>query len=439
MRFRVLAFIGSLSILTYLDRVCISRVGSDIQRDLGFNDLEMGFVFGAFVAGYGICEVPGGWMGDRWGPRRVLTRIVLWWSLFTGLTGAVGWLSGARDYVVSLIFWEIPLLLFLLVAVRFLFGCGEAGAYPNLALVIRSWFPFRERGLAQGMIWMCARLGGALAPVVIGQLTFFIGWKWAFAVLAVLGLVWAWCFYMWFRDRPSEVPGCDEAEPLPVPTTHHAADTSLTLRRMLKSGSLWALCASSLFVNLGWWFFPTWQPRYLKDVYGLDPSESEILQGLPFLCGALGALSGGHVSDRLIRATGSRRWGRSLVGLAGFGGAGLLLFVVPFARETWLAVTLLCLVFLINDLAVPVLWVASADVGGRAAGTITGVMNMAGSLGAFLSPVITGAILGDPDSQLSLMDRWPGIFALYASAGFTAGLAWLFVDASREISARPVC
>src|SRR5262249_7918980 len=172
-RFGVLGFACSLSLLTYLDRVCISRVKGEIRTDLGLGAVEMGIVLSAFVVGYAIFEVPGGWMGDRWGSRRVITRIVLWWSLFTALTGCVWRCAWDSGHEISILGTSVTLgfASCALVLVRFLFGCGEAGAYPNLARVTGIWFPFRERAFAQGTVWMCARLGGAVAPVVIGWLT----------------------------------------------------------------------------------------------------------------------------------------------------------------------------------------------------------------------------------------------------------------------------
>jgi MFS family permease len=436
-RFQVLAFVSSLSILTYLDRTCIMRVQDDMKGDLGFSDLQMGFVFGAFTIGYGLFEVPGGWMGDVWGTRRVLTRIVVWWSVFTALTGSIGWLSGARDYGVSLIWWEMPLLLLLMLAVRFLFGCGEAGAYPNLARVVATWFPFRERGLAQGAIFMFARLGGAVAPVLIGQLSGVVGWQQAFWVFGVVGLAWCIAFYSWFRNTPEEMPRCNAAERALIRgdldmSPAHAAATWPPWGRLLVSPTMWALCVASIFVNLAWYFFPTWQPRFFKDVYGISFTDSEVLTGLPYLCGALGAFCGGRLSDRLIRATG-RRWGRSIVGLAGFGGAGLCALSIPYVAEAWLAVVLLCLTFLINDLAVPVIWAASTDISGPFAGTVSATMNTAGCIGAFLGPVITGGLLGQGAGAISTHATWQRIFALLASAWLVAGLAWLFVDASKPL------
>jgi MFS family permease len=460
-RFGVLAFISSLSILTYLDRVCISRVQDDIKGDLGISDAGMGWVFGAFALGYGLFEVPGGWMGDVWGARRVLTRIVLWWSLFTALTGSIGWLSGASDQYLRILSWDLPVLLVLMVLVRFLFGCGEAGAYPNMARIVGRWFPYEERGLAQGVIWTFARIGGAMAPIVIGRLTFFLGWELAFVFLGILGLAWCACFYFWFKDRPEEMPSCNEAEralirgpvrtaPLPLheeegitvrgrfsaipnvlgPDHHEDKHTGAPWLKILTSPNIWALCLCGIFVNLAWYFIPTWQPRYFKDQFQISMEDSEILTGLPFLFGAAGAFLGGSFSDRLIRITGSRRWGRSLIGCVGFGGAGICLFLLGLVQNAFLAVALLCLFSFINDLAVPVIWAAATDIGGRYAGTVSGTMNMAGCIGAALSPILTGIILGHAAKGET---PWPGIFALYSAAGIISGLAWLFIDAGKPL------
>ncbi|HYT94652.1 MAG TPA: MFS transporter [Gemmataceae bacterium] len=451
-RLGVLGFLCSLSLLTYLDRVCIMRVRGNIETDLNIDPVQMGLVFAAFAVGYGVFEVPGGWMGDVWGPRRVLTRIVLWWSLFTALTG--------------LIFPSTQWPWFALAAmltVRFLFGCGEAGAYPNVARVVGSWFPYRERGLAQGAVWMSARLGGAIAPVVIGGLSYFLGgWRQAFWALGIFGAVWCVLFYFWFRDRPEDKPTCNQGERDLIrqgPYSWKAEQAGVAHPKapwgqLLRSPSLWFLCLASFGVSFAWYFFPTWQPRYLEDYHRLTPSQSQWLTGLPFLCGACGALIGGFLSDWLIRITGSRRWGRSLVGLFGFSGAGACLFCVALLDlSAGQAVTLLCLAFFINDLAIPPIWAATTDIGGRYAGTVAGIMNMAGCVGAALSPALTPILLEEPllagggcaagahalvfGETVPIVTRWGFVFGVFATAWIVAALAWLGINASKPIVHEP--
>jgi MFS family permease len=201
---------------------------------------------------------------------------------------------------------------------------------------------------------------------------------------------------------------------------------------MLASVTMWALCVASCCVSFGWYFYPTWQPRYLKEVHHISFENSEVITGLPFLCGAFGSLLGGGLSDRLVRRIG-RRWGRSLVGLVGFTGAGLCVIATGFVASAWQAVVLLCLAFLINDLAIPVIWAVSADVGGRFVGTVAGIMNMIGGIGALLSPLLIPHVLAALPDAMAVGQRWRVIFLGLAAAWFVAAAAWLFIDASKPL------
>jgi MFS family permease len=448
-RFGVLGFACSLSLLTYLDRVCISRAAEDIERDLAISETQMGWVFSAFLVGYLLFEVPGGLMGDWWGSRRVLTRIVLWWSLFTTLTGCV-WLSSSGGSRLGFEGWSVPVFLDalgLLFLIRLLFGAGEAGAYPNLTRVVKGWFPFGERALAQGTIWMSARLGGAVAPLILGRLSALLGWRMAFAVLGAVGVLWASAFFLWFRDSPTQMPACNDAErdlidPPALAAAGHdrhrepsegGAHAWPPLRPLASSLTLWGLSLAAFCVSFGWYFYPTWQPKYLKDVFGISYEGSELLTGLPFLCGALGALVGGSLSDHLVRLTGSRRWGRSLVGLTGFAGAGLCILAAACATAAWQAVTLLSLAAFINDLAIPVIWASCADIGGRFSGTVAGVMNMVGGLGGVLSPVLIPQARQALAAGHAPATTWALILGGLALAWLVGAAAWLVVDASKPL------
>jgi MFS family permease len=489
-RFVALAFACSLSLVTYLDRVCIMQVSEDIRRDLAFAPLQMGmwlpwvgswqwqasaldqmgWVFSAFSIGYTLFEVPGGWLGDRWGARRVLIRIVIWWSIFTALTGVIfptpAWPVGA---------------LVLMIAVRFSFGAGEAGAYPNLTRVVRTWFPLRERAGAQGAIWMSARLGGAIAPVLIGLLAESLGWQRAFWVLGAIGLGWAVLFYRFYREQPapagllswsdsayptadalSRDPGLSanqegimrpETGTVSAPNTpaSWAERPEVASRReplthspegpawrvLLRSGTVWAICAVSFTVCLGWYFYPTWQPEYLRQVYGISYGTSKFLTGLPFVCGAVGSILGGVLSDWLIRRSGSRRWGRSLMGVFGFGTAGLCVLATGLTSAWWQAMLLLCLAFFFNDLAIPVIWAVCADVGGRFVGSVAGLMNMVGGFGAILCPMLIPLLLDHlwPPHRYGTAERWQYVFAALASTWFIGAAAWLFVNAAKPLFA----
>ena len=385
----VLAFACSLSLITYLDRVCISRAQHEMQRDLGFSDAALGLVFSAFTLGYAIFEVPAGYFGDTWGPRSILTRIVIAWSVFTALTGCV-WPFSLP--IGPLVFDSLALMLLL----RFLFGAGEAGAYPLLTRVVADWFPTRERGSALGAIWMWARVGGAFAPLALGRLSVLVGgWRQAFWVLGGVGVLWAVAFRLWFVDRPENHPGVNDAERRLISEGKAASSPGQAWPGwgvILGSPSVLLLCFSSFWLCFGWFFYPTWQPRYLKDVFGFEADgwRLELISGAPFLAGAAGCLFGGKLTDVLIRGPLGPRWGRAVIALGGFVGAGACVLATGFVTEAWQAVALLCLAFLVNDLAVPVMWASAGDIGGPCAGSLSGLMNTVGwGLGSF-GPFLTG-------------------------------------------------
>jgi ACS family glucarate transporter-like MFS transporter len=206
------------------------------------------------------------------------------------------------------------------------------------------------------------------------------------------------------------------------------------LRDLVGSISLWALCAASFGVSFAWYFYSTWLPKYLKVVFGIKFEDSEILTGLPFLFGAVGCLGGGFLSDALIARTGSRRWGRSLLGVGGFAGAGLCVLATGYVTQSWQAVTLLCLASFINDLAIPVIWAVSADIGGRYVGTVAGIMNTAGAIGGAISPVLI-PYLDRGLQHFEAAFRWQIILSVLACAWFLSAAAWLFIDASQPLFA----
>ena len=329
-------------------------------------------------------------------------------------------------------------VLVVLVVIRFLVGGGEAGAYPNITRIVSAWFPFRERGAAQGAVWMSARLGGAVSFVIFWWLTTCLGWRQAFLILGLSGAAWCVVFHWWFRDRPDEMPACNDAERELIRDGAKPADAAgghawPPLRPMAASPTLWAVSVAAFGVSAGWWFFPAYQPKYLLEVHHTGASQNALLSGLPFVCGALGSLVGGRLSDWLVRRLRSPRWGRSLIGVAGFGGAGLCVLATGFVADVYQAYALLCLAFLINDLAVPVLWQASADVRGRHVGTVSGVMNMVGAVGALLSLVLTPVVMEHLPKTLDAAARWRLVFAGYAGCWFVAAAAWLFVNSGKPL------
>ncbi|HZO85169.1 MAG TPA: MFS transporter, partial [Verrucomicrobiae bacterium] len=373
-RFAVLAVLCSLAFLTYLDRICIMRVQGDIERDLRFAELtekderslrergleadpearaklgrdrattRMSWVFSAFVAGYVLFEVPGGWLGDRWGARAVIFRIVLWWSLFTAATGGVKWITGLFATRAGPEQWVM-----VLVAIRFLFGVGEAGAYPNIARSLGRWFPFRERATAQSFIWLCSRLGGAFAPAIIGGLMVLGGnWERAFWILGVAGVAWAVLFLIWFRDRPEDKPQVNSTErelirggATEAGSIYDDASAPKFRWACLFSPNVLALCMASFCVSFCFYFYITFLPKYLKEQFQVDYAQSQFLTGLPLLLGGFACLAGGFLSDYAIRRTGSKRWGRSVIPIAGWTAAGLCAFAVSQLNSAAAVMTLI--------------------------------------------------------------------------------------------------
>ncbi len=291
-RYKVLAWACSLSMLTYIDRVCIKQVEPDISRELGLTEQDFKWVFAAFGLAYALFEVPSGWLGDRFGPRRMLCRIVLWWSVFTALTGLVFPFRLNLGSAISLSGFEIAAAvngsLLLLILVRFLFGVGEAGAYPIMARALRNWFPYSRRGRAQGLIWSFGRFGGAMAPWLIAQLALPFGWRGAFLSFGVIGVVWVVAFAVFFRNSPAEHPGVNPAERAYIEegTSDTARPPPLSWRTMLFSPTLWLLCGMYLCSNAGWCFFITWDLTYYRRVLGMSGWSLALAGALRFSAAA---------------------------------------------------------------------------------------------------------------------------------------------------------
>ena len=434
------------------------RVQGDIGQDLGFTQLtagdeqslrargaqddaqersklardrateRMSWVFAAFVAGYVLFEVPGGWLGDRCGARAIIFRIVLCWSLFTAATGGVKSITALFSPKAGPEQW-----LMAMIAIRFLFGVGEAGAYPNIARALGRWFPFRERATAQSFIWWSSRLGGAFAPTIIGGLILLGGnWQRAFGILGLLGAAWATFFFVWFRDRPEDKPQVNAAERELIRAGETAAgsiyeDQSAPLFRWtaLLSPNVLALCLVSFCVSFCFYFYITFLPHYLKDQFQVDYAQSQFISGLPLLFGGFACLAGGFLSDHAIRKTGSKRWGRSVIPIAGWTAAGLCAFTVSQLHSAGAVMALIVIAFAFQDLGVPSMWSLPTDIGGRFAGTLGGWMNSAGAVGGMLSPLVA--------AKVSIAHGWNTTFIMFGAIYLLGASAWLRVDASSPL------
>ena len=453
-RYRVMAMLCALSFLTYFDRFCIVRAQGDIQRDLKIGDAQMGLVLGAFWLAYCLFEIPGGWMGDRFGARRTLTRIVLAWSVFTALSGcAVGFVS--------------------LLTFRFLFGVGEAGAYPNMARVQSRWLSPRERARMGGLLWLFARWGGAFALPLIGVFITAVesapvmhlrrhlagvpllrtvsdggSWRLAFWISGLLGLAWLAIFFPWFRDDPADKRSVNRAEldvirgggvGGPVSATGHAPDVEHAgdghrmppgaWGALFTSGSLWAIMGLYLCGSFGWSFFASWMPRYFQDVHGLTFKRSEWLSGMPLFFAGLSCLAGGWASDAMVRRTGRKRLWRAVFPVSGYVTAAAAMLTVPFVHSPVHATVLLCVANAAYDFGQGSNWASIVDIGGAYAGAATGFINM-GNLANFIQPVIGQWIFN--------RYGWGALFVVYAGAFLGAASMWLFINPTRRFYDRLV-
>lgn len=345
----VLALLIALAVITFLDRISIAVAGARIQDELHIAPERWGWILGAFVLAYGLFEIPSGALGDRSGYKRVLSRIVLWWSAFTCLTGlATGFTT--------------------LLATRFLFGAGEAGAYPNIAGVIAQWFPKEQRASKQGFIWSASRLGGALSPLIVVPLQQRLGWRVTFAILGAVGVIWVVCWKLMYSEVQRLAPKVTE----PIPW------------RVLSSARMRLIIAMYFCQAFGSWFYFAWFPVYLVKGAGFSESQMGIFSALPFVLGATGSLIGGVLSDR---------FGRSLIGSAGLAASSLLLVSMTLVTNQAAIVVLSSLGFGAADLMLPAAWAICMDVSGPHAGAATGAMNTAGQLGGFVCTVLFGYVV----------------------------------------------
>jgi len=358
-RYRVLSILFLLSTITFLDRVCMNVVSKYVKADLGLNNAQFGYILGAFSLAYALFEIPTGTLGDRLGPRRVLTRVVLWWSGFTALTGA------------AFGFWY-------LLIVRFLFGVGEAGAYPNSSIVISKWFPKVETGRAQSVIWAAGRLGGALTPLLVIPLVHALGWRWAFVVLGVVGVIWASVWYKWFRDEPSEKQGISEEEIAYIEAnrTANKNDHRIPWQAIIKQPNLWALMLMCHLFFYGSYFFTNWSSTYFQEGRGLSEEQTKNFIFLSYFLGAIGCLVGGSLSDFLVKRHGLK-FGRRAVGAGGLGLSAVFFLWAGLTTDNQLVGYLLAICVLLKDLALPVAFAVCVDIGKSNAGTVTGSMNFA--------------------------------------------------------------
>ena len=399
-----------MSMLLYVDRACMSAAKPAVAGDLGFSETEMGWVFAAFSLGYALFQTPAGAAADRFGPRVVLSVVVCLWSVFTGLTTA------ART-------------LWAMLAVRFLFGAGEAGAFPGMARALFAWMPVGERGLAHGINFSASRLGAAAALPLVGWLVSAVGWRLTFVLLGAVGFVWATAWWRWFRDDPADHPGLSDTEREYILRTRQTASPAavrLPVRRLLGSMDVWLMMSQYVASNFVFFFCLTWLTPYLARSYGLDPVTAGWYAAAPLLAGMVGNWTGGWLVDAVYRR-GRHRLSRAGPAILGFAlAAGGLSAAVAFTGLVPTVAALAVAVFG-ADMTLSPSWSFCSDIGGRAAGLVSATMNTAGNLGAFLTSLAFPYLLawtGSPDPFF------------WTAAGLSAigAAAWSFARPARTIT-----
>jgi MFS transporter, ACS family, glucarate transporter len=418
-RYQVLAAACSLAVITYIHRVGFGTAIAELKTTLELSDTQISWLMAAFMVGYGVFEMPWGFLGDRIGVRTILSGIILGGSLTTAGLSLVGLLPSGPVLVLAA-----------LIVLRFLFGAIQAGTFPVISRMMADWMPTTERGSAQGAVWMSSRLGGFIAPLLIVRLFKALGdWKESLVLVASLGLLWCLAFWPWFRNQPEEMPQVNKAERKLI-EAGRAGRAALghgpvPWARMARSPTVWALCGMYGFLGFSGNFYLTLLPNYLKNHRHLDSITMGWLSGLPFAFGGLACFAGGWFSDAVIRRWG-KRWGRRIVGGTGLMLASLAIVSVPWVENVALLGFLLILTFVGNDLAMAPAWASAADIGERYTGVLSGAMNMMASFMAAIQAIVIGYLF----ERHNLVAPFLILAASYA----LGTLCWIGVDVRKTLA-----
>ena len=426
-RWKILALLTLISIITYVDRVNISVAGRQMMPALGLTQMQLGYVFSAFVLGYALFQVPGGWLGDRWGTRLVLAGAVVWWSVFTACTAVSGTVPAAEWLGV----------LGSLILIRFLIGVGEAAALPNFNRAVAHWFPLRERGLGMGVSIGGIGIGSAITPPLVAWMMVNFGWQSAFYASGLAGLLIAGLWSWYATDRPEQHYGVNQAE---LAIIRGNDDTpTLTLppqgggenlgegkgerepvpwRAFARTPSVWWLVISYTALGYVAYVYMSWFYLYLVSERGFNVLRGAFFASGPFLAMTALCPLGGWVTDRVAASFGVNA-GRSRVGCAGMLLSGLCIVVGTQIAEPYTAITLLSLGAGFLYFTVGAFWASTIDLAPRHAGTLSGIMNTGANVGGTLSPTLT--------PWLAEQFGWSVSLSFAAAIGAIGGLLWLLV------------
>lgn len=408
-RYRVLALLCALTTLTYLDRICISIVGVRIKAEFALTNTQFGWVLASFSLAYALFEIPSGVLGDRIGPKKLFIRIVLLWSLFTALTGFA---SG----LVSLIL------------IRFLFGIGESGTYPNCMIVISRWFPVQEIGRSLTWVGIGSQIGSAIAPLIIIPIAVAYGWRTTFYVNAIIGVAWVAVCYVWFKNFPSQMKNIPQQEVAYIESNrrYSSSHNVMPWRTILKHRNLWALMLMYFCCQWANYFFVAWMPIYLVEGRHFTENTMKQIVFTLFIAGIIGFLVGGFTGDFLVRQKGLR-FGRRFVGISGLGTCAIFIFLSAVLHQNnWVAFCLIAANAFFS-FGVMVSYAVCTDIGRNNAGTVTGAMNFFGQMGAFFLAIIFGKIV-------DMTHNFDYPLFVVAFVMLTGALLWLVIDPMKQVS-----
>ena len=406
----VLALVVIAYMLTYMDRVNLAAAVPVIQHDLGLSMITIGWIFAAFRWGYAFFQIPGGWLGDRIGGRRALSLVVVWWSAFTSLT-AFTWNAVSMGVC------------------RFLFGVGEAGAFPIATRSLSSWMLSTERGFAQGLTHAASRVGAALTPPLVVLLMVRFGWRAPFFLFGLLGLGWSAVWFWYYRDSPAEHRHTNADERALIESSigpRAARAQAVPWRRILTSPSLWTLCLMYFCYGYSIDIYLDWFPKYLNEHRGFNLTQMGLYASLPLLAGAAGDLLGGTVSDRCARRFGNLRAARSTVAFIGFLIAAVSIIPATYTSNSTVSVLYSCAAVFGLEITVGVAWAIPLDIGGEYAGSVASVMNTFGNLGSAVSPVLLAYFVG--------LYGWNMPFLVCSGFCIVGALLCLGLDANNKIA-----
>jgi sugar phosphate permease len=415
-RWVVLLLLCLMYLITYLDRVSLANTAGPIMKEYGFNKVTMGIIFSSFIWAYALFQVPGGWLGDRFGPRKVLSVIMAYRTVIAILTtGAMGFAS----------FWGI----------RFALGVGEAGAFPTATRAMQMWFPRDERGFVQGVSHAASRLGAAVGPPIAVAIMIHYGWRSVFYVIGALSLLWSILYLAMYRNMPEETSLVSRAELARIRGSDEKGEIKkaniqkrpkVPWNILLKHGNMWAvMCAYATYIY-SLWFFLSWLPSYLVEYRHFTVIKTGLFASMPLMAGVIGDAFGGWLTDKLLLRTNNLKFARRSVAIVAMLGCGTSTLFAAISANPFTAVYCLTVAMFFLEMTIGPAWAVPMDIGGEFSGTVSGMMNMGGQFVGALSPTIFGYLVS--------RGSWVAPFVVSAGLLFVGAAIWAFwIDPEQSV------